>query len=98
VHISGAVITYDSTRAAGSRLVSVRMLDGKDLRDDAQYVLVLNDFLATGGDGLGVTAGALHSEILTMVDLDAFVEYVRTLPQPVRAPQDVRILAAPGGR
>jgi 2',3'-cyclic-nucleotide 2'-phosphodiesterase (5'-nucleotidase family) len=98
VHISGAVITYDSTRTAGSRLVSVRMLDGKELRDDAQYVLVLNDFLATGGDGLGVTTGALHNEILTMVDLDAFVEYVRTLPQPVRAPQDVRILAAPGGR
>jgi 2',3'-cyclic-nucleotide 2'-phosphodiesterase (5'-nucleotidase family) len=94
VHVSGAVISYDSTRAAGNRIASVTV-GGKALRDDAQYALVTNDFMATGGDGLGLTAGATRTEILPIVDLDAFVEYLRTLPQPVRGPTDARIIAFP---
>jgi 5'-nucleotidase len=93
VHISGATVTYDSTRAAGSRIRSVRMADGAALRDDGRYTIILNDFLATGGDGLGLASGALRTEILPVVDLDAFVSYLRTRPQPVRGPADARLIA-----
>jgi 2',3'-cyclic-nucleotide 2'-phosphodiesterase (5'-nucleotidase family) len=92
VHVSGATVTYDSTRAAGSRVTHVRMADGSALRDDRHYTIILNDFLATGGDGLGLASGALRTEILPIVDLDAFVSYLRSRPQPVRGPADARLI------
>jgi 5'-nucleotidase len=93
VHISGAVVTYDSTAAPGARIRSVRLADGSELKPDGEYTLVLNDFLATGGDGLGLSAAARRTEVLPIVDLDAFVSYLRSRPQPVRAPADVRFVA-----
>ena len=98
MHVSGAAITYDSTRARGSRIVSAHLADGKEIRDDAQYTLILNDFLATGGDGLGVATSAIRTEILPIVDLDALVDYLRSQPQPVQAPTDARIIVAPPAR
>jgi 2',3'-cyclic-nucleotide 2'-phosphodiesterase (5'-nucleotidase family) len=92
VHLGGVTVTYDTTRAAGSRITSVRMADGSALRDDGRYTVVLNDFLATSGDGLALATGALRTEILPIVDLDAFVSYLRTRPQPVRAPADARLI------
>ena len=79
-------------------MVSGRLADGTDIRDDARYALILNDFLATGGDGLGVTTGAIRTEILPIVDLDALVEYLKSRPQPVQAPTDARIIVAPRAR
>jgi 5'-nucleotidase len=93
VHVSGATITYDSTAAAGSRIVSVRLADGSSIQPDKRYTLVLNDFLATGGDGLGLSAAAVRTEVLPIVDLDALVSYLRALPQPVQAPTDRRLIA-----
>ena len=94
VHVSGALLTYDSTRTSGPRLISARLANGRELQDDEQYVLILNDFLATGGDGLAVTAGALRTEILSVTDLDAFIAYLRHQAQPVRAPTEARIVPA----
>ena len=98
VHIAGAVLTYDSVRTTGPRLVTAMMWDGRELRDDGQYVLILNDFLATGGDGLVLTTGASRTEILPIADLDALVEYLKKQPQPVRAPSEPRIVATQGPR
>ncbi|MEO7457415.1 MAG: 5'-nucleotidase C-terminal domain-containing protein [Gemmatimonadaceae bacterium] len=98
VHVSGVTIQYDTSRAAGSRIVTARLSDGREIRPDAQYALILNDFLATGGDGLGVTTGALRTEILQTSDLDALVAYLRTLPQPVVAPAASRFIVSPPAR
>jgi 5'-nucleotidase len=87
-------ITYDSTAAPGSRIVSARLANGTNITLGRQYTVILNDFLATGGDGLGLEAGALKSEVLPIVDLDAFIEYLKSLPQPVRAPAGRRLIAA----
>jgi 5''-nucleotidase/2'',3''-cyclic phosphodiesterase and related esterases len=93
VHVSGVIITYDSTKTGPARFVSATLADGREIRDDAQYTIILNDFLATGGDGLAVTNGAIRTDILPIADLDALVAYLKSLPQPVRAPSDVRIKA-----
>ena len=98
VHLSGAVVTYDSTAAAGARIRSVRLADGADLKPDGEYTLVLNDFLATGGEGLGLGTAARRTEVLPIVDLDALVSYLRSRPQPVRAPTDARFVAIGAGR
>jgi hypothetical protein len=68
------------------------MADKSALRDDGRYTIILNDFLVTGGDGLGLGAAALRTEVLDIVDLDALVSYLRRAPQPVRGPTDIRII------
>jgi 2',3'-cyclic-nucleotide 2'-phosphodiesterase (5'-nucleotidase family) len=98
VHLSGAVVSYDSTAAPGARIRSVRLANGTELKADGEYTLVLNDFLATGGDGLGLGTAARRTEVLPIVDLDAFVSYLRGQPQPVRAPADARFVATGGQR
>ena len=98
VHVSGVVVSYDSTAAPGARIRDVRMADGSTLRPDGEYTLVLNDFLATGGDGLGLGTAARRMEVLPIVDLDAFVAYRRRQPQPVRAPSDARFVVVGAAR
>ena len=92
IHVSGVTIRYDSSRPAGSRIVSATLSGGRALRDDARYTLVINDFMATGGDGLGLGARAIRREDLRTVDVDALAAYLRGRPQPVRAPDEARIV------
>ena len=98
IHVSGLTIVYDSTAAQGSRLRSITMAKGAPLDTAARYRVILNDFSALGGEGLGFTTGALRSESLGIIDLDAFVAYLRRLPQPVRAPKEPRIIQPAPGR
>jgi 5'-nucleotidase len=92
VHVSGVTLSYDPQRSPGNRLVSARLADGRQIDDNAQYTLVMNNFMATGGDGLALGSDALRSEPLPIIDLDAFVDYLRQLPQPVRAPTERRMI------
>ena len=91
VHLSGLVIEYDTTRAAGARIVAVRV-GGKPLDDARTYTVVANDFEYTGGSGLGFGTAATRGENLDLVDLDAFVDYLAHLPQPVTPPADRRFV------
>jgi 2',3'-cyclic-nucleotide 2'-phosphodiesterase (5'-nucleotidase family) len=56
VHVSGLTMTYDSTAAAGARLGTVTMANAAPLDTAAQYRVILNDFMALGGEGLGFTS------------------------------------------
>jgi 2',3'-cyclic-nucleotide 2'-phosphodiesterase (5'-nucleotidase family) len=94
MHVSGVTVTYDPRRAAGSRLVSLATPDGRPLDDDRLYAMILNDFLVTGGDGVDLARRAAAVTPLNIVDLDALVGYLGTLPQPVRAPDEERFRAA----
>ena len=98
VHVSGIVVTYDSSAAAGARVRRMRLTTGVDVRADGEYTLILNDFLATGGDGLGVATAARRTEVLPVVDLDALVTYLRARPQPVRAPTGARFVSTAEAR
>jgi 5'-nucleotidase len=90
--LSGMVVTYDSTRAAGSRVVSVTIGDGQPLVADRTYRFVYSDFLHANGDGLQATEGVQRVEELGIVDIDALIDWVRR-GSPVRAPRDVRVVA-----
>jgi 2',3'-cyclic-nucleotide 2'-phosphodiesterase (5'-nucleotidase family) len=92
VHLSGVVVTYDTSRAPGSRLVSVSV-GGQPLSDARTYTIVVNDFEYTGGSGLGFESGVRRAENLDMVDLDAFIQYLEHLPQPVVPPVDRRFVS-----
>ena len=98
IHVSGLTIVYDTAAAQGARLRSITMSNGAPLDTAAQYRVILNDFSALGGDGLQFTTGAIRTEPLGIVDLDAFIAYLRKLPQPVRAPKEARIIQPTAGQ
>ena len=90
-HVSGLTIRYDPTKPRGSRIVSVTTADGAALSDTRTYNVILNDFLATGGEGYNAGGRATASRPLNIVDLDALIDYLRMLPEPITAPSEVRI-------
>jgi len=90
-HVSGLTITYDPAKPAGSRIVSVTMSDGAPFSDSRTYNVIVNDFLATGGEGYNAAGRASASKPLNIVDLDALIDYLKSLPAPITAPAEVRI-------
>jgi 2',3'-cyclic-nucleotide 2'-phosphodiesterase (5'-nucleotidase family) len=90
-HVSGLTIRYDPSRPEGSRIVSATLADGTPLSDTRDYNVIMNDFLATGGEGYNAGGLASASRPLNIVDLDALIDYLRTLPAPIRAPTEIRI-------
>jgi 2',3'-cyclic-nucleotide 2'-phosphodiesterase (5'-nucleotidase family) len=90
-HVSGVTIRYDPSRSEGSRIVSATMADGTPLSDLRDYTVIVNDFLATGGEGYNAGARATASRPLNILDLDALIDYLRTLPAPIKAPTEIRI-------
>ena len=92
--LSGVVVTVDTTKAAGSRVVSVVLSNGQPLVDTQTYRFIYSDFLNANGDGLQATEGVQRVEELGIVDIDAITEYVRR-NSPVRAPRDERIIRRP---
>ncbi|HEX2781363.1 MAG TPA: 5'-nucleotidase C-terminal domain-containing protein [Gemmatimonadaceae bacterium] len=96
-HVSGMIIRYDSSRPSGSRIVSLTLADGRPVVDEGTYTLTMNDFMATGGDGLDLGATALEVEDLQSVDVDVLAAYLRAQKAPVQAPVEQRIVdVAPG--
>lgn len=94
-HVSGITIRYDPSKPRGSRIVSVTMADGTPLSDTRAYSVILNDFLATGGEGYNAAGRATASKPLNVVDLHALIDYLRSLPEPISAPAEVRITPVP---
>ena len=92
-HVSGVTIGYNPALPAGKRIVSLSFPAGRTLADGASYDVIVNDFMATGGEGMGPPQGA-SSTPLGIVDLDALVSYMKSLPSPVRAPEEARIFIA----
>ena len=92
-HVSGLTVKYDPSEPKGARLVSVTMADGSALSDTKTYNVIVNDFLATGGEGYNAGGRATASRPTNIVDLDALIDYLRSLPSPIVAPSEVRIMA-----
>ena len=87
-----SLLTYDPHAALALVSRSARLADGTSDRSRRRSIRsMLNNFLAEGGEGLGLSTGAITTEHLSTIDLDALVGYLKTLPQPVRAPTEVRI-------
>ena len=90
-HVSGLTIRFDPAKPPGSRIVSVTMADGSQLSDTKTYSVIVNDFLATGGEGYNAGQRATSVKSLNIGDLDALIGYLRSLPSPIAAPAEVRI-------
>lgn len=91
-HLSGARVGYDSRAPVGERVREIVLDDGRALEDDGVYTMTVNDFLAAGGDGFSSLLEAVGRDELGITDLDALIEYLRGLPEPVRAPAEDRFI------
>ncbi len=91
-HLSGVALRWDPARPADDRIVEVTVA-GKAIDARRIYTITLNDFMVTGGDGLGLAGVALETRATNIVDLDALVSYVRARPQGVVAPAVDRIVS-----
>ncbi len=93
VHVSGVAIGYNPDLPRGHRITSLRLLAGRTLNDNAFYNVVTNNFMATGGSNMGPPTGS-HLTPLNVVDLDAVINYIKTLRSPLTPPSENRIFIA----
>jgi 5'-nucleotidase len=83
------------------RLKSVALVGGKALEPKTRYRVVLPDFLARGGDGLGPPVSRIEPRFVDLGsdrDLnlrDALVDYLQRKKQPLLAPPSGRIVFVP---
>lgn len=91
-HVSGVQLRYDRARPADDRITDVTV-GGKPIDPKRIYTVTLNDFMVTGGDGLGLSGVALETRATNIVDLDALVAYVKARPLGVVAPFVDRIVS-----
>lgn len=81
---AGFTYRYDLSRPVGQRIVAM-MLNGKAVVPAARYRVVVNNYLASGGDGLSAFTGGTEVVDAGIVDIDALIAWIA----PGRAPPAV---------
>jgi 2',3'-cyclic-nucleotide 2'-phosphodiesterase (5'-nucleotidase family) len=85
LQVSGLRYAFDPSKPAGSRIVDVTMDDGSKLDFGKKYTVVINDFMAGGGDGYSMLkctgVGANDPDVALLLSTnyylrDVFREYV----------------------
>ena len=95
LQISGISYDWSSSAPVGSKIDPTSiMVGGVQLDLGATYTLTANNFLAEGGDGFS-TFTLATDKVYWGSDLDAFIEYVKQLPQPFNAVIEGRIQVIP---
>lgn len=82
----GFTYAVDMSKPEGSRVSDMR-LDGKPVSPDGSYRVALNNYLASGGDGLSTFTQGTDIADKGIIDLDALVAWIapgRTPPKPDR--------------
>jgi 5'-nucleotidase / UDP-sugar diphosphatase len=85
LQVSGLNFTYDSSKPAGERVVSVEVQNGSDfveLDENASYFVATNTFTAKGGDNYTVFKEAYEDGRLSepgYIDYEMFKDYLLTL-------------------
>ncbi len=73
-HIGGMMVEFDSSREAGSRVVSITV-NGTPIDEDATYTLATNDYLVAGGDGYSMFVGKKVVAEFGAVD-EVLIDYI----------------------
>ena len=89
LQVSGLTYTWDAKRPAGQRIVAV-MRDGRPLDEETRYTVVVNEYLAGGGNNLTVLTQGVNLEVGPFV-AEALGQYVEAHAQPVDVPAAGRI-------
>ncbi|WP_035323098.1 bifunctional 2',3'-cyclic-nucleotide 2'-phosphodiesterase/3'-nucleotidase [Peribacillus kribbensis] len=76
LQIAGLKYKADFSKPVSERVVELTKTDGTPIEDTQVYTAVVNDFMASGGDNYTVLKDKART--YGAVDLDAFVDYVKT--------------------
>ncbi|WP_217581705.1 bifunctional UDP-sugar hydrolase/5'-nucleotidase [Lysinibacillus sp. GbtcB16] len=86
LHVSGAKVEFDSSKAKGQRIVKVSYMDGQgkyvEIQDNVTYTIATNAFTAKGGDGYDVFKKAYEEGRVTdlgLSDWENLAEYITSL-------------------
>ncbi|HEY0809179.1 MAG TPA: 5'-nucleotidase C-terminal domain-containing protein, partial [Longimicrobiales bacterium] len=90
MHVGGMQVTYKSSAPAGQRVQRIVLSNGEEVRTDATYTVGVPDFLAQAGDGYRGFADATGNVDAGVRDLEGLINYLQSLPQPVRVDQSER--------
>jgi 2',3'-cyclic-nucleotide 2'-phosphodiesterase (5'-nucleotidase family) len=85
-HVSGMTVRWDPDAPSGSRIREIRLTDGRVIEPEDRVTLGLTEFMATGGDGYTMLAEVPLTRT-ALVDLDAVIQHLQSLPQPVAPPE-----------
>jgi 5'-nucleotidase len=92
MHVSGARIVY---HAGPSQVIDTITVLGRPLQDQEIYTVVINNFMASGGDHFDFGNAALTTAPASTGQLEALVAYLASLPQPVTEPAEPRLIRKP---
>ncbi len=81
---SGLTYTWDASAPAGNKIVAVQV-GNSPLDKNAVYSVAVNTLLASGGDNFAVFNDG-RNRVNGPTDIDALVDYLKHLPQPVAPP------------
>jgi 5'-nucleotidase len=81
LEIAGFSYTWDNSLAVGNRIVEVRR-NGTAIDRNVSFPVVVNNFLAGGGDNFTVLRNGLNP-VTGPIDLDALVAFIQAHPQPI---------------
>ena len=82
----GFTYAVDMSKPEGSRVLDMRLY-GKPTEREARYRVALNNYLASGGDGLSAFMQGVEVTDKGVIDLDALIAWIaqgRTPPKPDR--------------
>lgn len=92
LHVSGGRVTYDSSKPAGERIVSVELLneDGTyaAIEDTKTYTIATNAFTAKGGDGFDVFKAAYEEGRVTDLGLSDWENFAEHLTSGITIPTE----------
>ncbi|MDX5318850.1 MAG: 5'-nucleotidase C-terminal domain-containing protein, partial [Actinomycetes bacterium] len=74
--VAGLTYQYDPTAPAGERITKVMLDSGEEFDEAATYRIVVNSFLASGGDNFTAFTGGANVADSGRIDLDVFVAYI----------------------
>jgi 5'-nucleotidase/UDP-sugar diphosphatase len=79
--VSGLRVVWDTRRPSQNRLVSVTLAGGQPIQDTTRYTVVVNEFLAAGGDGFVELANGTSVLDTGILPRDALTSYVKNHPR-----------------
>lgn len=85
LQVSGLTFTWDWTKPMYQRVSDVKLADGTPIDPTATYTVVVNNFMAGGGDDFVTLKGIPDDRKVDtgIVDSDVFIDYLKSLPQPI---------------
>lgn len=81
LQISGLSYTWDDSKPAGDKVQDIFLPDGTKIDPNGNYSVTVNSFMAAGGDNY-TTLLSGTGKVVGPMDIDALVNYVKSLPQP----------------